>query len=237
MITFPKLSRVLIFAKTFGIYYFIFVIVLLYLIAPLFLKLKKHIFKFCTLWIILGLICTILYEFNFELFNDQVLRSRNILVWGGFFAGGILSKRYYQVFQKIVANKNIYPLCVIALFLVIVNFLFDITKFKATANIIWYIYSFIAVLFLFKIGKFIKPKKIITYLASCSYSIYLLHIIPIQFVSQIVIWRYTEVSRFIENNYIGATLILFIASIVFSLFVIQILRHIFPKNSKYIIGS
>jgi len=238
-----NLSNILVnilFGESFAAYFFVFVIIYLYLLAPIFSKLQKYLTHIFLIVLSFSFIFLILQDLNiiFQQNLPEIFWMRNPLLWLPFFLFGMLFKKNEKTISNQIKKKNLFFALIILVILEIISYVFFVKSFVGYGGIIWFLYSFIACIFLFFVFKNLpKTPKLVFFTSKKSYSIYLLHIMPIQFTTIILFQKFSISREIIIQYFPFIVLALFLAGILFSVMTVKITRTLFGKYSKYIIGS
>lgn len=223
--------------KTFGTYYFVFIILYLYLLAPIisrFLRYLNSLLLFSTFTSILYLMGI---EYNFTnsfLFDNSDFVLRSPFIWTSFFLFGFWCKKYYDkisIIQPIVIGALSIPL----LLFYGANYFLHFTSQVGFLSLTWFFYSFVAILFLFVTSVKFKKNILASRISKHSYLIYLIHFFPIQFFTQFVAKNNPFITFFVGENYAISVLFIFLTSLIFSLVSIMFFSTI-PKDKYFLVG-
>ncbi len=220
-------------ADSFGIYYFVFVIVYLYLFAIILSKYQKHLGKFLLITLFISIPFFIysaipsqnLYQISRELYY------RFPLNWLIFFIAGMWFKAN-DIFLKLQQFKIHFALAFLAslTLLVIAG---ELGFWVVYGSIFWFIFSSLGIVAIYLLFENVKVYPIIKYLSETSYSIYLLHIIPLAFLYYFI----SIPDSAIVAYSLPITLVLAVAVTIFSIIGREVTKYIFKDKSPYIIGS
>ena len=197
----------LILGRDFG-YYFIFVIVLIFLLAHFILQFGQSS-KYFRVLFILSLIANNIWMsidepisqvlnlrsynfFNFQL-NDTLF-YRNPLTWFTFFAFGLLYQEIAHKKFTASAKKIIIFFAASAFLTYNLMYYFNIGDYAPYGSIIWAVYSFSTIPLLLSIRvKNSKIKKIIKYISSISYPIFFLH--------YFILYAFMEIEKISQSTF------------------------------------
>lgn len=222
------------FTPVVGVYWFMYVMIGLYLFAPFispWIKnaTKKQLEVFLFIWII-SLLMPYLNIFIPNIYNESGNYYWMLCNFSGFLGYWILG--YYLRTYPIKIGLNLrWMLCLVGLLVyLIVLVILKINNFEMQPffdNLQIGSALFVTIIFTIIQNLQIKQSNIISNIATCSFGIYLIHIIIIRHI----VWTFFETSNI---NPIIETSIITIISFVASLIVVKILSKL--PFSKYIVG-
>lgn len=218
---------------SFGIYYFVFVIIYLYLFALVLNKYQKylpHIFGI----ILLVSIPFYLYstiESNALYYVSRELYYRFPLNWLTFFVAGMWFRKD-DIFSKLARYKQYFTVGFLfsAVMLVVAG---ELGFWVIYGSMFWFVASSFAIVSGYLTLEHHQPPRFITYLSEVSFSIYLLHIFPLAMLYYFI----TITDATIVTYSLPLTIALAIGVTLFSIVVRETAKFIFKDKSSYLVGS
>ena len=223
--------------NTWGIYYFVFVIVFIYALAFFILKtpqFRVHLISITLLLFVLNLLQGAYYNSLINILNiantefARFYSERFLLSWPFFFFLGIIFKKYNG--QLLIDNhKSLVTYCWIYIF-TIYSFLYfiGVDNIDVFNSVIGTFYSLATIAFLLQ---FNIRNEFLNFLSKISYSIYLSHIL---FIDQ---FKNISHSLEIEWPFLSWLIIGFSVSLIGSIIVYLIAKILLKEKSGIIIGA
>jgi len=229
----PVILYNLLTVDSFGIYYFVFVIIYLYLFAIL---LNKFADKIKWILMLVILISIPFFVWSSVKDNNLYLISRELyyrfpLNWLLFFVLGMWFKSLKDVSRLMTFKKQILLIFILSIIILIIAN--ELGYWVIYGSIFWALMSVSGIFALYSNFYQKKPIKAVRYLSEVSYSIYLLHILPIAFMFYFV----NLSDNTIKTYPILITFIMFVIVMFFSILVREITKLIFKSKSKFLVGS
>jgi len=210
------------FGDTFGIYYFVFIILYLYLLTPIINYFKKFIFIILPLCLSCSLIYLLISEYHLSdsiFFNNYEFIKRSPFIWLSFYLFGAFLRIYLKEILQKISKTSISIIFIFISIIYAMNYFLKFTPEQSVGGFIWFIYSFTAILFFVIYSSNWKRSVLMEHISGISYPIYLLHILPIQFFTLFVMPGYEPVEIFVRNNYLITVVFLYLLGLGASWFI------------------
>jgi peptidoglycan/LPS O-acetylase OafA/YrhL len=220
---------------SFGIYYFIFVLVYLY-VWGIFVNKFKSIGGVLLVVLIVTLPFLVFSTFpeNNIYFFSRELFYRFPLNWLFFFTFGMWVKSMEQdkMFYTNMQKNKYLILASFLLSILLIIFSNNIGLWVIYTSLPWFIYSLLGIMTMFLFLQF-TPLKIVKYLSDASYSIFLIHIFPLA-----SLYYFFQISdELIIKFALLINILMFFISILVAILTRETVKRIWPSASSYIVGS
>jgi surface polysaccharide O-acyltransferase-like enzyme len=222
----------LVFGRALNLFFFVFVLVYLYLSAPIFSKYQNKLKELFLFALALAFTFCLAQDLNLinpaQLPGDFVLRYP--LFWVPFFLFGMLFKKHEAELDSFYNKKILFAVLIAFLVLTIIQYFYFPLREWTYRGVIWLGYSFAFTIFLFFwLKSKQKAKNFFYFTARKTYSIYLLHIIPLLYFS--------EHNQLAMQYYPLNLIALFFIALLFSVALVEISKLLFGKKSRLVVGS